>query len=139
MGKLIEEKALEQYYHGHHHHHHHDKHGFNNYSLEEKVSEFLDNDFDESDACLNATDGYGSDGNESNDPIQHNTRYWESQDALLQVFIFLFILLLFDHSYLYVYILSSPIEINYGNEYLAYLKHWDFHIIFLDFFFFFLG
>ncbi|XVF30166.1 hypothetical protein REPUB_Repub16aG0033700 [Reevesia pubescens] len=82
MGKLIEEKALVQNYHGHHNHHHH-QHGFNNYSLEEKVSEFLDNDFAESEACFNENDGYGSDGNEFNDPIQH-TLYWESQEALLQ-------------------------------------------------------
>ncbi|XVE60702.1 hypothetical protein DITRI_Ditri05aG0149200 [Diplodiscus trichospermus] len=81
MGKVIEEKALERNYHGHHHHHHRHHH----YSLEEKVSEFLqDIDFAESDACLNATDdGYGSDGNEPYDPLQH-TLYWESQEALLQ-------------------------------------------------------
>ncbi|XP_022719807.1 uncharacterized protein LOC111277674 [Durio zibethinus] len=85
MGKLIEEEALAQNYHGHHYHHHHQQqHGFNNnYSLEEKVSEFLDNDFAESDSCLNATDGYGSDGNKPNHPFQH-TLYWESQEALLQ-------------------------------------------------------
>ncbi|EOY17074.1 hypothetical protein SCA6_009735 [Theobroma cacao] len=83
MGKLIGEKALEQY----HGHHHHNQHGCcYNYSLEEKVSEFLDsNNFAESDACLNqeTIDGYGSDGNESNDPIER-TLYWESQEALLQ-------------------------------------------------------
>lgn len=74
MGRLVEEKALEQNNHGH---------GFNNFSLEEKVSEFLGNDFAETDDCLNATDGYGSDGNEPNDPF-HHTLYWESQQALLQ-------------------------------------------------------
>lgn len=71
MGKLIEEKALEH----------------RGFSLEEKVSEFLDNDFAESDAAaFNPTEGYGSesDGNESNDPIIQHTLYWESQEALLQ-------------------------------------------------------
>ncbi|XP_022772413.1 uncharacterized protein LOC111315058 [Durio zibethinus] len=79
MGRLIEEKALEQNNYGHHH----GEHGFNNFSLEERVSEFLDSDVTESDTFLNATDGYGSDGNEPNDRIQH-TLYWESQEALLQ-------------------------------------------------------
>ncbi|OMO88570.1 hypothetical protein CCACVL1_08307 [Corchorus capsularis] len=73
MGRLIEEKALEQH----------------NYSLEEKVSEFMNNNFVESDACFKeeeeeeADDGYGSDGNESIDPFSR-TLYWESQEALLQ-------------------------------------------------------
>lgn len=81
MGKLIEEKALEH----------------RGFSLEEKVSEFLDNDFAESDAAaFNPTEGYGSesDGNESNDPIIQHTLYWESQEALLQVYYFHFNLLL---------------------------------------------
>ncbi|WRX20234.1 Protein of unknown function PDDEXK-like - like 10, partial [Theobroma cacao] len=56
------------------------------YSLEEKVSEFLNNNnFAESNACLNqeTIDGYGSNGNESKDLIER-TLYWESQEALLQ-------------------------------------------------------
>ncbi|TYJ01198.1 hypothetical protein E1A91_A13G136900v1 [Gossypium mustelinum] len=93
MGKLIEEKALDQKLNGHQHRDHDHarqkpglNNNYNNKSLEEKVSEFLYNDFAESDgSCVNdaTTDGYGSDGNESNDSIQH-TLYWESQQALLQ-------------------------------------------------------
>ncbi|KAA3487066.1 Leucine-rich repeat structural protein ORF147 [Gossypium australe] len=94
MGKLIEEKALDQKLNGHQHRDHDHarqkpglNNNYNNKSLEEKVSEFLYNDFAESDGnCVNdaTTDGYGSDGNESNDSIQH-TLYWESQQALLQL------------------------------------------------------
>ncbi|KAE8681269.1 LRR protein [Hibiscus syriacus] len=48
-------------------------------SLEEKISEFLNNGYADSDA----TDDYGSDDNESIDALQHDL-YWESQEALLQ-------------------------------------------------------
>ncbi|KAE8733370.1 LRR protein [Hibiscus syriacus] len=83
MGKFIEEKALDQTFYAHHHDHNNDDHhrlGLNRYnSLEEKVSEFLNNDYADSDAA----DGYRSDENESNDSLQHDL-YWESQEALLQ-------------------------------------------------------
>ncbi|KAK8591810.1 hypothetical protein V6N13_031838 [Hibiscus sabdariffa] len=84
MGKLVEEKALVQSFYGQHHDHNngdHQRQGLDRYnSLEEKVSEFLDNDYAESDA----TDGYGSDANESDDSLHQHHLYWESQEALLQ-------------------------------------------------------
>ncbi|GMJ11698.1 hypothetical protein like AT4G32480 [Hibiscus trionum] len=86
MGKLIEEKALDQTFYGHHHDRNNDDHqrqGLDRYnSLEEKVSEFLNSDYAESDAA--AADGYGSDGNESVDSRHQHDLYWESQEALLQ-------------------------------------------------------
>ncbi|KAE8706406.1 LRR protein [Hibiscus syriacus] len=78
MGRLIEEKALDQTFYGHHYDH--QQLGLDRYnSLEEKISEFLNNGYADSDA----TDDYGSDDNESIDALQHDL-YWESQEALLQ-------------------------------------------------------
>ncbi|XP_040964501.1 uncharacterized protein [Gossypium hirsutum] len=113
MGKLIEEKALDQKLNGHQHRdrdHARQKPGlnnnYNNKSLEEKVSEFLYNDFAESDGnWVNdaTTDGYGSDGNESNDSIQH-TLYWESSRPCFSQHRFLTSDTGFHHPFFYVLI-----------------------------------
>ncbi|XP_039025578.1 uncharacterized protein LOC120158918 [Hibiscus syriacus] len=78
IGSLIEEKALDQTFYGHHYDHQQQRLDRYN-SLEEKISEFLNNGYADSDA----TDDYGSDDNESIDALQHDL-YWESQEALLQ-------------------------------------------------------
>jgi hypothetical protein len=116
MGVPLEEKAL----------------GENIHSLEEKVSVFFGEDMpgeggsDDGSSLEAKPDEYESDTNASPDPLER-TLYWESQQALLQVYLYIYIyiytnlrifLLISETIYVYMCELVQPCQKEKGKIYV---------------------